>query len=99
MGSSIKSRAFENKSNNVISDSMRLYNFQIEISTDNNSWVVCHHDNRVDIPTTVEVTGCNQPMNARYVRIYRDQIQPGSHDNGVVLNFCEFQVFGLYTLL
>ena len=78
---------------------MRLYHFQIEISTDKSVWVVCHDDNRVDIPTTVEVAGCTQPMNARYVQIYRNQVQPGSRDdivdNGVILNFCEFQVFGL----
>ena len=82
---------------------MRLYKFKIEISTITSApWVVCHDDDREDIPTIVEVTGCNQPMNARYVRIYRDQVQPRTIDErkllGVILNFCEFQVFGLYTL-
>ena len=83
----------------MISVSSRLYKFQIEISNNDSAWVVCYADDREIIPTSVEVADCNQPMNARYVRIYRDQVQPGSFDetnlNGAVLNFCEFQVFGL----
>lgn len=88
---------------NVISDSMRLYKFQIEISNNDSTWVVCYADARVIIPPFVEVADCNQPMNARHVRLYRDQVQKGSDDDinnfGVVLNICEFQVFGLYTFL
>ena len=48
------------------------------------------------------MAGCNEPTVARYVLLYRDQVKIGSEDDtsgdGVVLNFCEFQVFGLYTL-
>lgn len=80
---------------------MRLYKFEISVSNTTDEWTTCHTDDRNIVPPIVTVTSCNLPPPVRYVYIHRDQVQTGSEDDllgkGVVLNFCEFQVFGRST--